>query len=72
MPFKERVAHFVFEHYPYAYCFSCLAKQLEISEPEGRSTAQILVLRDGYRAARRVCYLCQRTDDSLVFEKAGK
>jgi hypothetical protein len=65
----ERLASAVLQHFPYAYCFACLATRLDTIEPLLRDAAQLLIIRDGFRVTRRVCYGCSRTDDLLVNEK---
>jgi hypothetical protein len=64
--FLERVAHTVLANFPYAYCFRCLAVRLPLSEKEVREAAQVLIVRDGFRLDRRVCYGCGRTETLLL------
>jgi hypothetical protein len=62
----ERITRAVIQHHPYAYCFSCLAAEHRIAEFDIREIAQIVVMREGFRVVRRVCYRCNATDDMLV------
>ena len=50
----------------YAPCFSCIATQLGCTEPEVRDAAQMLIIKDGFRTVRRLCYGCSRMGDTLV------
>ena len=61
----ERVAQTVREHFPFARCFSCLARHLGVTEPDVRNAAQALVV-DRFRKMHRICYGCSRVDDTLV------
>jgi hypothetical protein len=63
------VARAVLQHFPYAYCFSCLATQLGSTEPDVRSAAQILIMQDAFRTIPRLCYGCSRTGVTLVPDK---
>ena len=65
-PLTNRVVHAVRDHFPGARCFSCLATQLAVTEPEVRSAAQMLVTRAGFMPVRRVCYGCSRIRETLV------
>jgi hypothetical protein len=49
-----------------AYCFPCLAVQLQIMEPHVRSAAQILVVCGSFKRSLSECHSCRRTDDVLV------
>jgi hypothetical protein len=60
------MASAVRSHFPYAYCFPCLATHIGATEPEVRSAAQMLVMRSGFKKERRTCYSCGRVDDALV------
>jgi hypothetical protein len=51
-------------------CLSCLAVELSTTEPEVRSAAQSMVIQDGFRVIRRICYGCARAGDTLVPDKA--
>jgi hypothetical protein len=52
-------------YFPYARCFSCLARDLRVTEAEVRGAAQALVVDDRLRAIRRICYTCSRTGETL-------
>jgi hypothetical protein len=62
----ERIASAVQSQLPYAYCFPCLATRLGATEPDVRSGAQALVMRQGFRRDRRVCCSCGCVDDVLT------
>jgi hypothetical protein len=62
----EQVARAVLQDAPYVRCFRCLSLQVGQSEPATRETAQVLIVRDAFHVARRVCCICGRTDDMLV------
>jgi hypothetical protein len=65
----ERIASAVQRHFPFAYCFPCLAKHFTVTEPEVRSAAQMLVVSDQFKRERRTCYTCGRVEDALVPRK---
>jgi hypothetical protein len=65
----ELVARAVHEDSPFVRCFACLALHLVIAEKEVRETAQIMIIRDHFHIARRVCHVCFRTTDVLVSGK---
>jgi hypothetical protein len=62
----ERVALVVRSHFPYARCFACVAHDLDVTEVEVRSAAQMLVAADRFRLVRRICYGCSRAVDTLM------
>jgi hypothetical protein len=49
----ERITRTVVEHHPYTLCFA--AAEHGLPEFEVREIAQIAVLREGFRVARRIC-----------------
>ena len=59
----DKITRAVVEHHPYTLCFSCLAAEHRIPEFEVREIAQVAVLREGFRVARRICYRCNIADD---------
>ena len=62
----DRVGAVVKSGHPFAYCFPCLAQVMMLPEKRIRDAAQILVgLRD-FHVRGRVCYRCERTDDTIV------
>jgi hypothetical protein len=65
----ERMASAVQSHFPFAHCFPCLATHLCATEPEVRSAAQVLLMRDAFKKTQRTCYSCGRVDDALVPRK---
>jgi hypothetical protein len=65
----ERVAQAVVASFPFAFCFSCLATHLGLTEKDARSAAQIVIGREGFRVEQRSCYGCNRTERVLVGEK---
>ena len=65
---EERVAPVMTSHFPYARCFPCVARDLDVTEVEVQSAAHILVVADRFRLVRRICYGCSRAGDTLVPE----
>jgi hypothetical protein len=65
----ERIASAVQRHFPFAYCFLCVAKHFAATEPKVRSAAQIVVVSDQFKRERRTCYSCGRVEDTLVPRK---
>jgi hypothetical protein len=66
----EQVARAVLQNSPSVRCFPCLSLQVGVLEKDTREAAQLLVVRDEFLIAHRVCRLCFRTDDMLVSGKA--
>jgi hypothetical protein len=66
----EQLARAVLQNSPFVRCFPCLSLQVGVSEKDARETAQLLVVREKFDVARRVCQICRRTDDMLVSGKA--
>jgi hypothetical protein len=62
----ERIARAVLQNSPYVRCFECLSRQVGELERAVREAAQIMIVRDDFHVARRVCHLCGCTDDLLV------
>ena len=60
------IAAILRDGFPSGYCIGCLAARLELSVPEVRDAAQILVARPGFRVVARVCYTCGRVRDDVV------
>jgi hypothetical protein len=65
----EQVARAVLQNSPYVRCFQCLAAQVGMLERDVREATQVMIVRDDFYVARRVCYACGRTDDVLVSGK---
>jgi hypothetical protein len=65
----ERVARAVLQNSPHVRCFPCLSLQVGVSEKDTREAAQLVIVREEFFIARRVCQICGRTDDMLVSEK---
>jgi hypothetical protein len=65
----ERLARAVLRNSPYARCFECLAVQVGLLQAAARDAAQVMIHRDDFGIARRVCQMCGRTDDVLVTGK---
>jgi len=53
-------------HSPYVRCFSCLARRLDVTQAEVRSSAHVLVANHAFTVARQLCYACSRTADTLA------
>jgi hypothetical protein len=66
----ERLARAVLANSPFVRCWPCLSDQVGILEKDAREAGQILVVRDEFFSAWRVCQKCGRTDDMLVSGKA--
>lgn len=67
-PLADHLARTVRERFPYGRCFSCLAAQLAVREPELRNAAQMLVFQGAFRPVRRVCNGCSRARETLALE----
>jgi hypothetical protein len=65
----EQVARAVLQNSPRVRCFECLSLQIGLSQASTRDAAQVVVVRDDFRVALRVCQTCGRTDDVLVSGK---
>jgi hypothetical protein len=65
----EQVARAVLQNSPYVRCFECLSRQVGLQDRAVREAAQVMIIRDDFHVARRVCYACGRTDDALVSGK---
>jgi hypothetical protein len=65
----ERVSLSVLQHLPSACCFACIARELDATELEVRSAAQMLILQQAFKPAWRQCFKCLRTEQTLVREK---
>jgi hypothetical protein len=65
----ELVAGAVQENSPYVCWFPCLARHLAMAENDARETAQLMIIRDDFHTARRVCHVCFPTADMLVSGK---
>jgi hypothetical protein len=65
----EQVARAVLQNSPYVRCFECLSRQVGLPDTTVRETAQIMIVRENFHVARRVCQICGRTDDVLVSGK---
>ena len=59
----------VLKLFPSASCFACLATELNSTEVEVREAAQLLILQQAFKPARRRCFKCSRTEETLVREK---
>jgi hypothetical protein len=66
----ELVARAVLQNSPYVRCFPCLSLQVGMLEKDAREAAQLVVVREEFVIARRMCQICARTDDVLVSGKA--
>jgi hypothetical protein len=66
----ERLAHAVLQNSPSVHCFTCLSLQVGVLEKDAREAAQLLVVREEFFIARRVCQICGHTDEVLVSGKA--
>jgi hypothetical protein len=66
----ELVARAVLQNAPYVRCFPCLSTQVGVSEKDTREAAQLLVVREEFVIAWRICQICGRGDDVLVSGKA--
>jgi hypothetical protein len=65
----EQVARAVLQSWPYVRCFECLSRQVGLLDKAVREAAQVMIVRDDFHVARRVCYACGRTGDVLVSGK---
>jgi hypothetical protein len=66
----ERLARAVLQNAPFVRCFRCLSAQAGIIEKEAREAAQLLLVREEFSLAKRVCQICGHTDETLVRDKA--
>jgi hypothetical protein len=66
----ELVARAVIQNSPFVRCFPCLSLQIGVLEKDAREAAQLLVVREEFVIARRLCQICGRSDDVLVSGKA--
>jgi hypothetical protein len=66
----EQVARAVLQNSPYVRCFECLSRQVGLLDRAVREAAQVMIVRDDFHVARRVCQICGRTDNALVSGKA--
>jgi hypothetical protein len=62
----QAIAHALLANWPFVRCFVCLSTHVGVPEKDAREAAQLLVVRDGFSTARRVCQICHRADDVLV------
>jgi hypothetical protein len=65
----ERIARAVLQNSPYVRCFECLSRQVGLLGSAVREAAQVMIVRDDFHVARRVCHTCGRADDVLVSGK---
>ena len=65
----ELVSLAVLQHLPSACCFACIAKELDATEPDVRSAAQMLILLEAFKPAVRQCFKCSQTEETLVRDK---
>jgi hypothetical protein len=65
----EQVARAVLQNSPYVRCFECLSRQVGLLDRVVREAAQVMIVRDDFHVAPRVCYACGRNDDALVSGK---
>lgn len=63
----DALAGFVKQHFPFAFCYACLARRLDASEFALRAASQRLLVRSGWSIERRYCHGCARQD--LVLER---
>jgi hypothetical protein len=68
-PIAEGIARAVLQSFPDPLCFRCLAAKQGITEHDARAAVLVLIARDHFAVVRRICHLCQRTDESLVSQK---
>jgi hypothetical protein len=62
----DRLEAFVRRNFPDAHCYGCLAKHLEVTEPDVRDAAQLVVLRTpAFGKTRVACRDCGRPDELL-------
>lgn len=62
----EKIMRGVLDHHPYTLCFACLAAEHGIPEWDVRQIAQVVVLGERFRVARRICYRCNIADEMLL------
>ena len=67
----QRVAAAVHQNSADVLCFTCLAAQQGLNEHDVRAVALVLMARAGLRLVRRICSLCKRSDDVLVYQNVA-
>jgi len=67
----KQLARAVVKNSPSVWCLSCLSLQLGVRQKDARDASQLLVLREEFFIAERVCRICGHTDDMLVSRKAA-
>jgi hypothetical protein len=65
----ERLARAVLNNPPYVRYFACLSMQVGLLQAATRDPAQVMIFREDFRVARRVCQKSGCTDDVLVTGK---
>lgn len=55
------------QHFPFAFCYTCLAKRLATPEFALRAATQRLLIQNGWSIGRRFCHGCATQD--LVIER---
>jgi hypothetical protein len=65
----DLVSLVVLQHRPLASCFACIATQFNETESAVRNAAQLLILKWAFKPARRRCFRCLRTSDTIVRDK---
>jgi hypothetical protein len=68
-PLFKRIMLIVLQTYPGSRCFSCIADELGVAEPQVRSAAQLLAVRGSFKIVRRRCGACSHLDDTFAPEK---
>lgn len=63
----EAFAAFLGQHWPFVFCYTCLAERLDTSEFALRIATQRLLNRDGWAIGRRFCHGC--ATQGLVLER---
>jgi hypothetical protein len=66
----ELIARAVLRNSPFVRCFRCLSSQVGVGDKDAREAAQLLVMRDGFSIAKRVCQVCGHAEEMLVTDKA--
>jgi hypothetical protein len=59
------------ENSPFARCFTCLARQLMVTDLMVREVAQLLIVPDAFALDQRICYTCHRVEDLVVPAEAA-
>jgi hypothetical protein len=62
----ERNTRPVVEDHPYTLCVPCLAAEHGLAEFAVREIAQVVVLPEGFRITRDVCYRCNLANEMLL------